>query len=78
MCVCVCVRAAVCVCVCVCGVCEREAINCIERSILMVAMETEWPREVQTQISELCVSLCITNAFLSFITSSTKRVKLFI
>ncbi len=78
MCVCVCVRACgVRVCLCVC-VCEREAINCIERSILMVAMETEWPREVQTQISELCVSLCITNAFLSFITSSTKRVKLFI
>ncbi len=23
----------------------------------MVAMETEWPREVQTQISELCQSL---------------------
>ncbi len=76
VCVCACVRRA-CVFLCVC-VCEREAINCIERSILMVAMETEWPREVQTQISELCVSLCITNAFLSFITSSTKRVKLFI
>ncbi len=39
----------------------------------MVAMETERPREVQTQISEPCVSLCITSAFLSSITSSTKR-----